>query len=223
MRTPKEFFDRLRAAGIAVCEFNPVNPLKAPKGWEINNRDHRKILVVDGRIAFTGGINISGVYSAGSFGSGAQRRRGGRLARHIVTRGPIVAYFQRVFLDAWAGQRGEGGAAADYFPRTGERGDWTMRVVASDPEAGASEMYRAPSAIEQAERRVWLTYGYFVPDPGTVETQAAARARTSGSCCRASATSGRRSTPDGRTTRTCSGRACGSSSAATRCCTPRPR
>ena len=69
-------------------------------------------------------------------------------------------------------------AAAEYFPRTAERGEWTMRVVASDPEAGASEMYVALlSAIEQAERRVWLTYGYFAPDPATIEALQAAAAR----------------------------------------------
>ena len=68
INTPTAFFERLKASGINVCEFNPVNPPKG-RGWRINNRDHRKILIVDGRTAFTGGINISGVYSAGSFGS----------------------------------------------------------------------------------------------------------------------------------------------------------
>ena len=65
-RTPKEFFQRLKDAGIAVLEFNPVNPLAAKAGWEVNQRDHRKLLVVDGRIAVLGGINISSVYSSGS-------------------------------------------------------------------------------------------------------------------------------------------------------------
>jgi cardiolipin synthase len=179
-QTPREYFDRLQAAGIGVCEFNPVNPLKAPKGWEINNRDHRKILVVDGRAAFTGGINISGVYSAGSFGSRrkAPSKEEGWRDTHIVTRGPIVADFQRLFLDAWAQQRCEGPAQAEYFPRTAEQGEWTMRVVASDPAAGTSETYVALiSAIGQSERRVWLTYGYFVPDPVAVEALQAAAAR----------------------------------------------
>src|SRR5262252_3465352 len=64
--TPPGYFDELRKIGVAVCEFNPVNPAKAAGGWEINNRNHRKILVVDGRTAFTGGINISAAYSASS-------------------------------------------------------------------------------------------------------------------------------------------------------------
>jgi cardiolipin synthase A/B len=67
--TPQSFFDRLREGGIAVLEFNPVNPLaKNPKTWRMNNRDHRKQLVVDGRIAFIGGVNISDSYSSSPLG-----------------------------------------------------------------------------------------------------------------------------------------------------------
>ena len=62
--TPTAFFDRLRDGGIHVLEFNPLNPLKANGKWLVNNRDHRKQLVIDGRIAFTGGINISNTYSS---------------------------------------------------------------------------------------------------------------------------------------------------------------
>jgi len=181
LQTPREYFEQLRAAGVSVCEFNPVNPLKAPRGWQINNRDHRKILVVDGQVAFTGGINISGVYSAGSFGSARTRSASkdeGWRDTHIATRGPIVAEFQRLYLEAWARQGCEGPAAAAYFPRLGERGSWTMRLVANDPESGASEMYVAlHSAIANATDKAWLTYGYFVPDPETVQTLTRAASR----------------------------------------------
>ena len=64
--TPAAFFTRLQDAGIKVLEFNPLNPLtamSARKEWELNQRDHRKLLIVDGRTAFLGGINISSVYS----------------------------------------------------------------------------------------------------------------------------------------------------------------
>ena len=71
---PPEFFERLAAAGIALLEYNPVNPLKASRNWDINQRDHRKLLVVDGRIAFTGGVNISAVYGKSSLLSSSQRR-----------------------------------------------------------------------------------------------------------------------------------------------------
>ena len=86
--TPAAFFKRLTDSGIQVLEFNPINPLAARKDWELNQRDHRKLLIVDGRTAFLGGINISSVYSGGSFSirvrgrrsSTAERRPG--VARH---------------------------------------------------------------------------------------------------------------------------------------------
>ena len=59
LRTPAAFFEQLRAAGVRVLEFNPLNPLLARKTWELNRRDHRKLLIVDGRVAFLGGVNIS--------------------------------------------------------------------------------------------------------------------------------------------------------------------
>ena len=63
LSTPKVFFERLSAGGVRVLEFNPVNPLKGKKKeWLLNNRDHRKLLIVDGRVAFLGGINISESY-----------------------------------------------------------------------------------------------------------------------------------------------------------------
>lgn len=68
--TPKEFFKKLSDAGVNVLEYNPINPLNTRKGWDVNQRDHRKLLIVDGEIAFVGGINISSVYSSGSFGGG---------------------------------------------------------------------------------------------------------------------------------------------------------
>ncbi len=67
--TPKEFFTKLKESGINVLEFNPINPTNVREGWNLNERDHRKLLIVDGKTAFLGGINISSVYSRGSSGS----------------------------------------------------------------------------------------------------------------------------------------------------------
>lgn len=162
--TPPEYFKRLAAAGVAVCEFNPVKSFKA---WRINNRDHRKLLIVDGRTAFTGGINISRVYRAGSFGGRLKQPnpKEGWRDTHVVATGPVVAEFQRLFLDAWARQRCPELPDGNYFPRQQRRGDKAMRLVAADPRIDQSEFYVALlSAIGNARRRVWLTYGYFVPD-----------------------------------------------------------
>ena len=75
--TPKAFFQRLIDNGVQVLEFNPINPLAARADWALNQRDHRKLLVVDGRIAFLGGINISSVYSGSSFGGSHRGARSG--------------------------------------------------------------------------------------------------------------------------------------------------
>jgi len=73
---PAAFFDRMRASGVQVLVYNPVNPAKVRgNGWKVNNRDHRKMLIVDGKIGFAGGINISDTYAKSSpFRS---RNRGG--------------------------------------------------------------------------------------------------------------------------------------------------
>jgi len=175
INTPSAYFDRLRELGVEVCEFNPVNPAKAGGGWELNNRNHRKILVVDGRVAFTGGINISSAYSAGSRSNrpesqvkpGEESPRGWRDT-HVRAEGPVVTRFQRLFLDGWALEDCGPAVEANYFPRLETKGEKTMRVLSSDPGTEKSEMYGALlSAIGSARQRVWLTFGYFVPDPQT--------------------------------------------------------
>jgi cardiolipin synthase len=167
--TPQRYFERLREAGVRLCEFNPVRT----RLDKVNNRDHRKILVVDGRVAFTGGINISTAYSSSS--RAARRipdqetdKKSGWRDTQVRVEGPVVAQFQRLFLDAWALQDCGPIAEASYYPRLERRGDKAMRVVASDPGADRSEMYAALlDRIAQAGKRVWLTVGYFVPDPET--------------------------------------------------------
>ena len=167
--TPREYFERLREAGVRLCEFNPVRT----RLDKVNNRDHRKILVVDGRVAFTGGINISSAYSSSS--RAARRvpdqeidKKSGWRDTQVRVEGPVVAQFQRLFLDAWALQDCGPFAQADYYPELERRGDKAMRVVASDPGADRSEMYAAlQERIAKARSRVWLTVGYFVPDAET--------------------------------------------------------
>ena len=73
--TPKEFFKKLTDAGVNVLEYNPINPLDTRKDWDVNQRDHRKLLIVDGETGFVGGINISSVYSSGSFGRGSSGKQ----------------------------------------------------------------------------------------------------------------------------------------------------
>lgn len=174
INTPRAFFERLKAAGIAVLEFNPVNPFAGKTPWLPNNRDHRKLLVVDGRIAFIGGINISSVYSSGSIIHRAGKAHGEQVPwrdTDLQIEGPVVAEFQKLFIETWDKQRGEPLAARDYFPPLKAVGADIVRAIGSTPDDPYSLIYLALiSAIGNAERRVQLTNAYFVPDPRLIQS-----------------------------------------------------
>jgi len=170
--TPKEFFTPLKESGVNVLEFNPINPLIVRKGWQVNRRDHRKLLIVDGQIAFVGGINISSVYSSGSFGrSKSTKENPPWRDTHLRMAGPVVSEFQKLFLATWSQQKGEPLAARDYFPEPGIKGTEVVRAIGSSPEEPYSQIYATLlSAINSAETQVFLTNAYFVPDPQLLAT-----------------------------------------------------
>ena len=179
--TPKAFFERLRQAGIKVLEFNPINPLAVKKPWLINNRDHRKLLVVDGRTAFIGGINISSVYASGS----AAWRSGAADHKPVAWRdtdlqieGPVVGELQKLFMQTWEKQRGEPLALKTYFPPLSAQGHEIVRAIGSTPDDAYSLIYLTLiSAIGNAQSQVYLTNAYFVPDPQLVKALIDAAAR----------------------------------------------
>ncbi len=181
LATPAEFFQRLVDAGIRVLEFNPVNPLTAKAGWDVNQRDHRKLLVVDGKTAFLGGINISSVYSSGSFVGRNPVRAPDRQAwrdTDLQIEGPAVAELQKLFLETWEKQKGEPLAPRDYFPTLGRVGSEVVHTIGSSPDNAYSLIYATLiSAINSAEREVLLTNAYFVPDPQLVTSLKDAVAR----------------------------------------------
>lgn len=179
--TPSTFFSRLSAAGIQVMEFNPVNPLTAKAGWSVNQRDHRKLLIVDGRIAFLGGVNISSVYSGGSFSPQSIDRPDAALPwrdTHLQLEGPVVGELQKLFIETWEKQQGAPLAPHDYFPVSQHQGNDVVRAVGSSPDDPYSLIYvTLISALHSAQSEIWLTNAYFVPDPQLLAAlkQAAAR------------------------------------------------
>jgi cardiolipin synthase A/B len=181
LNTPKAFFERLTQSGIAVLEFNPINPLAAKKAWLLNNRDHRKLLVVDGRTAFIGGINISSVYSSGSIIKRAAKTSGDTAAwrdTDLQIEGPVVGDLQKQFIGTWEKQRGKPLAAKAYFPALKAQGKDIVRAIASTPDDPYSLIYLTLiSAINNAERQVSLTNAYFVPDPQLLKSLIDAAAR----------------------------------------------
>ncbi|MCW5654244.1 cardiolipin synthase [Hydrogenophaga sp.] len=182
LNTPAAFFQRLSDAGVRVLEFNPVNPALARKEWELNERDHRKLLIVDGRIAFLGGINISGVYTSGSLGGGFSRGalHGEEAWRDtdVQIEGPVVAEFQKLFLATWAAQKGDPMAPGEHFPTPRKMGNDVVRAIGSSPEEPFSQIYATLlSAIGSAESSVYLTNAYFAPDPQLLAALEAAAGR----------------------------------------------
>lgn len=166
LRTPDAFFDALRASGIELLAFNPINPFKLRGPWQPNNRDHRKILVVDGRVGFTGGVNISSTYSNSSlFHSKARKDNAvGWRDTHLQIEGPSVAALQTVFLHTWNAKASKPVADAALYPALGSMGSKVVRVVASEPD-GLQEVHAAYiEAIRAAQQRIYLTCAYFVPD-----------------------------------------------------------
>ncbi len=183
MSTPDEFFQRMKTAGVNVLAFNPVNPAKRVGKWELNNRDHRKLLVVDGKIAFTGGINISSTYATSSFFRSRRTpespgdKKVGWRDTHIKIEGPAVASLQYHFINAWVDQDAGELAEADYFPPLAPVGDKIVRVLATEPDRD-SEIYKAfILAIQEAKASVHITSAYFVPDKQFVDALVGAAKR----------------------------------------------
>lgn len=179
--TPTAFFQRMMDSGIRVLEFNPLNPALARRDWILNQRDHRKLLIVDGRIAFLGGINISNVYSGGSFLQASRIHADGSATwrdTDLQLQGPVVAELQKLFLAAWSAQKGEPLEARDYFPQTEAAGRQVVRAIGSSPEEPYSLIYATLlSALDSAQSSVHLTNAYFVPDPQLLAALEAAAGR----------------------------------------------
>jgi cardiolipin synthase len=181
--TPQAFFDRMKQAGITLLAFNPVNPTTRTGKWELNNRDHRKLMVVDGKVAFTGGINISATYANSSLFRSKQRpdkvdgKDVGWRDTHIKIEGPAVATLQWAFINNWVHQEAGDLPERDYFPKLAPVGDKMVRVLATAPDR-TSEIYKSLLvAINEAKKSIHITSAYFVPDQNTIDALGAAAKR----------------------------------------------
>jgi cardiolipin synthase A/B len=158
--TPASFFDRLRQAGIALVQFNPLQPLS------LNHRDHRKILIADNRVAIVGGVNLSAVYSSLPLSKPPAGDAEGDRWRDtdLEIAGPAVGELQRLFLDTWSKQSGPALATPLATTKPASGGSEVVRVIGSTPDDRLPLYYIALlSAIRNAEQRIWVSAAYFVP------------------------------------------------------------
>jgi cardiolipin synthase len=189
--TDAAFFEGLRQAGVAVCEFNPVNPISRPGSWGLVQRNHRKMVAVDSDVAFTGGINLSQVYDRGSGlrwgGSSGSRKAGAAAAgergwrdTQVELRGPVVTGMTTLFRETWMQQACKGTLppAPPPTPGAAAPGQRVVQLVASDPSTGVNPTYtRLLRAVAAAQRSVYLTMAYFAPGPEMVQALADAALR----------------------------------------------
>jgi cardiolipin synthase len=153
---PQDQRELLRRSGCHLAFYHSLNPLAIKR---INHRNHRRILVVDGRVGFTGGTGV------GERWTGDGRRPGHWRQTDVRVEGPIVRSLQAAFAENWRDSTGIllGGDA--YFPPPQRRGDLVIQPVKSSPASGAAEAYVLfQLAIDSARSSIYLTNPYFVPD-----------------------------------------------------------
>ena len=153
-----DFLQPLIAAGAEHAEFLPVNPLS--RHWHPNFRNHRKIVVVDGQIGFTGGVNIGDDYT------GRKKRVGKWRDTHLRLEGPSVKHLQEIFAEDWHFATEQEPDEHDWFiAEPAPHGDAMVHIVASGPDTDTQPIQRIFfTAITTARERVYLTTPYFVPD-----------------------------------------------------------
>lgn len=151
-----EFLNHLTSNGVRVSEYHPIMPWR--KNWEINRRDHRKQLVVDGRIGFLGGLNIGDEYRS-------EGNRPGWRDTHVMIEGPVVARLFKLFLLLWL-RHGGAPFAQDWRREISPAvGTTKVRVLGRRRHRDRDAIKEAYiSAFAGAEKHILITNSYFVPE-----------------------------------------------------------
>jgi cardiolipin synthase A/B len=162
-RTSNGFFEGLSKAGVLTVAFNPLGEKKTDHPFY--RRDHRKILIVDGKVGFTGGINISDLYGPkrGDYEGESKKGEPWRDTQ-VKIEGPGVNGMQQLFVKEWERQDGPPLSQRNYFPQIERKGDDLVRVLGSAPGDNYLVYLMYLSAITHARHSVHLTVSYFAPD-----------------------------------------------------------
>jgi cardiolipin synthase len=146
----------MEQAGVVFRKFRPLRWYNLGR---VNNRTHRKLMVVDGRIGFTGGVGIADIWTGHAQDSVHWRDT------HFRAEGPVVAQMQAAFMDNWISATGEVLHGDDYFPPLAPAGSLRAQLFYSSPTGGSESMeLMYLLAIAAAERSIYLSSAYFVPD-----------------------------------------------------------
>ncbi len=168
-RIEAELLDRMEQAGVEVRRYHPPRWYTLSK---MNNRTHRKLLVIDGTVGFTGGVGIADPWMGDAQDSEHWRDS------HYRLDGPAVSQMQAAFLDNWMKASGDVLHGEDYFPALPPQGDVSAQLFRSDPgEGGESVRLMYLLSIASAKTSVRIAAAYFVPDDLSNETLVAARKR----------------------------------------------
>jgi cardiolipin synthase A/B len=160
----------LKHAGVNVAVFNP--PLVPARLHAMNLRNHRKILVVDGTVAFTGGMNVDCRYWRPEAPEQAYRDL------HFRVRGPVVAQLMEVFADDWQFTTGEALRGPTWFaPASGEGAILARTIEAGPDEAFERARWAILGAVNAAQRSVRVLTPYFIPDQSVISALDAAALR----------------------------------------------
>ncbi len=161
--------DRMKKAGVRVEWYRPLRWYTLSR---INNRTHRKLLVVDGRIAFTGGVGIADGWAGNASGPRHWRDM------HFRVEGPVALQFQAAFNDNWIKTTGTILHGDRYFPPQAHIGEVKAHLFVSSPAGGSGSMHAMYLlALSSAEESIDLAAAYFVPDELIIRALVAARAR----------------------------------------------
>ncbi len=151
-----ELLKQLEESGVMVTRYHPPHWSTLGK---LNNRTHRKLLIVDGRIGFTGGVGIAPEWTGH-----AQDPEHWRDT-HFKVEGPVVAQMQSVFLDNWIKSTGKVLHGEAFFPPLPPQGEQLAQMFSSSPDGGSESMQLMYlMAITAATHSIDLSAAYFVPD-----------------------------------------------------------
>lgn len=167
LSTPSQLFTKLSQAGIHVRAFNPINPLRSH--FSFNDRDHRKLLLADRRVALIGGVNLSANYQSNTLGTGSAPEAGTSHEHwhdtDLKVEGPAAGELKELFDRHWQQQGGEPDALAPPVIMDGSSGDQVVRVIGSQAGGRLSPRYYATllSSIRSATNSIEVTAAYFAP------------------------------------------------------------